>query len=296
MAAAAAMAPALLLLVVVVFHLPTSVPATATLNPIGDLFAKANDTTTSSPAAATSASAAAPAPAAATVSSGHDNGNNKKLPPHQAAAAATPVAGHDNGNKQLPPHQAAAAAPAGSAKEKEKEKEEREKKEMEEIDKEKKEAAANKKLVSIAVDASGAYKGMTHEFLEGHNVVRKRYGVPAMKWNPKLARFARRWSNAMRKDCESKHSSGSNYGENVFVSRKNTWNATAKDAIWTWLNEEKFYDRATENCTAGHHYRECGHFKNMVNEKLQKVGCARGECYKGGVFMSCNYYVYNFDP
>ncbi|GJN32582.1 hypothetical protein PR202_gb21096 [Eleusine coracana subsp. coracana] len=138
---------------------------------------------------------------------------------------------------------------------------------------------------------------MSRQFVDGHNKVRERYGVPPMKWNNKLARYARRWSNAMRKDCQLLHSGGNSYGESVFRSGKSTgWNATAKDAVWSWSAEEPLYDKSTGKCVAGRPYKDCGHFSLMVSEKNQKIGCGRAECYGGAVFMTCNYFVPNRDP
>jgi uncharacterized protein YkwD len=166
---------------------------------------------------------------------------------------------------------------------------------LEEIDKLKQEA--NKAGLVSFTNGTGSYTGMPREFVDGHNEVRQGYGAPPVKWNNKLAHHARRWSNAMRKDCQLMHSAGHNYGESIFVSHKSTgWNATAKDALASWGSEEPIYDRRTGNCTAGHPYSDCGHFINMVADKNQKIGCGRAECYGGGVFITCNYYLYNRDP
>jgi uncharacterized protein YkwD len=203
---------------------------------------------------------------------------------HHAASTATPAVG---GTLFAVANDTTAPPPAQLAREKE---------ELEEIETMKQEARQNKLLVSFT-NGTGSYKGMSREFVDGHNKVRQRYGVPPVKWNNKLARHARRWSNAMRKDCQLMHSAGHNYGESIFVSHKSTgWNATAKDALASWSSEESIYDRLTGNCTDGRPYVDCGHFVNMIAEKNQKIGCSRAECYSGGVFITCNYYLYNRDP
>lgn len=149
------------------------------------------------------------------------------------------------------------------------------------------------KMVS-PTNGAGWYKGMPREFVNGHNKVRARYGVPPVQWDNKLARYARRWANAMRKDCVLKHSGG-RYGESVFVGRDG-WNATAEDALWMWGAEEPIYDKQTGNCTGGRHFRECGHFALMVNKDNRRIGCGRAECFNGaGTFISCNYYFLNRD-
>ncbi|XP_062232351.1 uncharacterized protein LOC133929559 [Phragmites australis] len=251
----ALLAPLLLLLVV--SHLPSSAPATT--GPTGNLLAKADDNATSS---------SSPLTLAPSVRRDDEKTKN--------AASKEDKEEDDDDDK-------------GDDREK-KDKEEKEKEKEEE--EKKKEKEEENGLVSFT-NGTGSYKGMAREFVNGHNKLRARYGVPPMKWDNKLARHARRWSNAMRKDCVLKHS-GSNYGESVYAS-KNGWNATAKDALWSWSDEEPLYDKLTGNCTGGRHFRECGHFALMVREKNRKIGCGRAECYKGGVFITCNYYLLDHD-
>lgn len=238
-----------------------------------------------------------PASAHATLLDPLANANNTSslLPPVHAAAPSVPEAAAPSVHAAAASsfvHEATApsahaAAPSSSSTEKDENKKEREQKELEEIEKLKQEAKA-RGLVSFT-NGTGSYKGMSREFVDGHNKVRARYGVPLTKWNNKLARHARRWSNAMRKDCQLKHS-GSKYGESIFRSANDTgWTSVAKDALWKWAEEEPIYDKSTGRCLGGRPFSECGHFSLMVNAKNQKIGCGRGECYRGGVFMVCNY-------
>ncbi|KAF0927879.1 hypothetical protein E2562_036800 [Oryza meyeriana var. granulata] len=137
-------------------------------------------------------------------------------------------------------------------------------------------------------NGTGSYKGMPREFVNLHNKLRARYGVPPMRWDNKLARQARRWSDAMRGECVLRHSN-TKFGESLFIGRDG-WNATASDAVNTWAGEERIYDRQTGRCTGGRHFRECGHFAFMVRPRFSRIGCARADCFKGGVFITCNYY------
>ncbi|CAD6270954.1 unnamed protein product [Miscanthus lutarioriparius] len=146
--------------------------------------------------------------------------------------------------------------------------------------------AEEKRIVS-PTNGTGWYKGIAREFVDAHNELRARYGVPPMKWDRKLARQARRWSNAMRKDCQLLHS-GHEFGQSVFRSHDD-WNATAREAVFWWGKEEAIYDKQREKCLDGKSFKECGHFALMVAKRSTKVGCARAECFKGGVFITCNY-------
>ncbi|OEL29992.1 hypothetical protein BAE44_0008993 [Dichanthelium oligosanthes] len=194
-------------------------------------------------------------------------------------------------SKSLGSGPSASAPPKDSGDSKQKALEqEKKRQEQKELEAESKVYAKEHRLVS-PTNGTGSYKGMSREFVEGHNAVRARYGVPPVKWEKKLARHARRWCNTMRKDCTLKHSV-TRYGESIFQSQGN-WNATAKDAVAWWGREEAIYDKATGNCTAGHTFKECGHFALMVGKRYQRIGCGRAECYRGGVFMSCNYFTYD---
>jgi len=46
---------------------------------------------------------------------------------------------------------------------------------------------------------------VAHEFLQAHNELRAKYGVPPLRWSSKLARYARRWSSLRRFDCVMMH-------------------------------------------------------------------------------------------
>lgn len=133
-------------------------------------------------------------------------------------------------------------------------------------------------------DGRGTYKFMAHEFLEAHNRVRARYGVPPLRWSNKLAKYARRWSSARRFDCVLMHSPGSPYGENVFWGTG--WDWRAGDAVSSWASEAAFYDWRSQACHPG---QMCGHFTQLVWNDTQLVGCGRSECFAGGVFITCSY-------
>jgi len=248
------MAP--LLLVLLLSRVPPAAPASF-LEPLEDLFPKsgtANATTTSAPAPPANASSSSAA-----------------KPPGPAPSAAAPP----------PP------TPLDPAKKKEKDEKGKQQQQQEKaLDDAAREWGAANGVVS-PTNFTGSYKGMARDFVNAHNVVRARYGVPPLTWDKKVARHARRWATAIRRNCKLQHS-GNKYGESIFLSQK-TWNATAKDAVAFWCTEEAIYDKVTGNCTGGKPFADCGHFAILVSKGYQRVGCARVECVHGGVFVSCNY-------
>jgi hypothetical protein len=146
-------------------------------------------------------------------------------------------------------------------------------------------AAVAKKLgLRSFTGGRGKYKSMAKEFLDAHNRVRAQYGVPPLRWSNKLARYARRWSEARRFDCVGMHSSGSPYGENIFWG--SGWDWRAVSAVADWASEASFYDWRAQACHPG---QECGHFKQLVWRTTKYVGCGRAECYNGFSFFTCSY-------
>ncbi|CAN6354076.1 unnamed protein product [Urochloa humidicola] len=131
------------------------------------------------------------------------------------------------------------------------------------------------------IPAEGA---LAHEFLEAHNTLRAKYGVPPLRWSSRLARYARRWSSMRRFDCVMMHSPGSPYGENVFWGTGNEWRAS--DAVASWATEASNFDWRAQACHPG---QVCGHFTQVVWNDTEFVGCGRAECFAGGVFITCSY-------
>lgn len=121
-------------------------------------------------------------------------------------------------------------------------------------------------------------------FLQAHNRVRAAVGEKPLQWDRKLARFARRWANQRRGNCDMVHSMGP-YGENLFWGGPGAeWKA--EQAVVEWAKEAEDYDRDSNACTPG---KMCGHFTQMVWNDTDKVGCALVNCVKGGVIITCNY-------
>ncbi|KAM3300853.1 hypothetical protein ACQJBY_041734 [Aegilops geniculata] len=145
-------------------------------------------------------------------------------------------------------------------------------------------AEAAKKGLRSFTGGRGGYKTMTTEFLDAHNQVRAKYGVPPLRWSKKLARYARRWSDARRFDCVMMHSVGSPYGENVFWGTG--WDWKAVEAVGDWASESSFYDWRAQACHPG---QVCEHFTQIVWRTTNYVGCGRAECLAGGVFITCSY-------
>lgn len=123
----------------------------------------------------------------------------------------------------------------------------------------------------------------SQQFLFAHNKVRLHFNEPLLKWDKKLARYARRWASKRLKDCKMIHSYGP-YGENLFWGKRDHW--TPAQAVQSWIREHKYYDSETNECAFG---QMCGHYTQVVWRDTSRLGCTRKKCQDGGLFVICVY-------
>lgn len=121
-------------------------------------------------------------------------------------------------------------------------------------------------------------------FLVPQNEAREQVGVSPLKWDVKLATYARVYARERRGDCLLQHSEGP-FGENIFWGSVRGWNAT--DAVGAWVDEKKWYNYANNSCSSG---QDCTHYTQIVWRTTTNVGCAVIKCNSGDTFITCNYY------
>jgi pathogenesis-related protein 1 len=119
------------------------------------------------------------------------------------------------------------------------------------------------------------------DFVNGHNAVRAKVGVPPLKWNNTLAAYARKYANTRIAKCELEHSNGP-YGECIAEGFEEL---KAADAVKLWASEKPHYDHKSNKCVHG----ECGHYTQLVWRDTKRIGCARVKCHNGWMFVTCNY-------
>ncbi|KAH7553453.1 hypothetical protein ACOSP7_029826 [Xanthoceras sorbifolium] len=124
---------------------------------------------------------------------------------------------------------------------------------------------------------------LAREFLNAHNKFRAAKDQPLLKWDSRLARFARRWGAQRKGDCDMIHSRGP-YGENLFWGGKDHWTPT--EVVHSWGREQNYYDVNANSCMEG---QMCGHYTQIVWKSTTRVGCWRQKCTGGGLFVVCNY-------
>lgn len=122
------------------------------------------------------------------------------------------------------------------------------------------------------------------QFLATHNAVRSAVGMPPLRWNVQVARYAEWNAGRRRGDCALRHSNGP-YGENIFWGSGTGW--VPGQAVRAWASERKWYRYGSNSCAGG---QQCGHYTQMVWRDTANLGCAMVTCDGGrGTFITCNY-------
>ncbi|KAF8689846.1 hypothetical protein HU200_041477 [Digitaria exilis] len=86
-------------------------------------------------------------------------------------------------------------------------------------------------LLAGATEAD-AEKSLASAFLDPHNAARRAVGVGPLRWDERLAAYARRYAAARSGDCALAHSHGP-YGENLFRGSGGAgW--TPADVVGAW--------------------------------------------------------------
>uniref|UniRef100_A0A1J3E4A1 Pathogenesis-related protein 1 n=1 Tax=Noccaea caerulescens TaxID=107243 RepID=A0A1J3E4A1_NOCCA len=120
------------------------------------------------------------------------------------------------------------------------------------------------------------------DFLAAHNQARAEVGVGPLRWDERVAAYARDYANKRKADCALQHSSGP-YGENIAWS---SGRMSGVEAVNMWVKEQDDYDYDSNTCAWD---KVCGHYTQVVWRNSVKVGCAKVRCNNGQTFITCNY-------
>jgi pathogenesis-related protein 1 len=148
------------------------------------------------------------------------------------------------------------------------------------------------------------------EILAAHNAVRQRVArvesqrlggtviIPDLIWDSAVAALAQEWADSLikRNPPTGQHRQGEKLeqlglGENWYLAwSEGTPNLSAKAAVESWAEEEKWYHYHKNICTPG---KECLHYTQLVWSNTQRLGAGRavrttddGRIY---VIWVCNY-------
>lgn len=156
-------------------------------------------------------------------------------------------------------------------------------------------------LLSVVALPQRAHTDMPKDAVSAHNLARAAVKAPPLKWNPKLAVYAKEWGEHLAKNnnCKMQHRPASGkhaqkYGENLYWGSARMWSdgkrevvpTTAADVVKAWDGEKAHYNAKTHTCQAG---QVCGHYTQVVWKKSREVGCAQIICADKSQLWVCNY-------
>lgn len=133
------------------------------------------------------------------------------------------------------------------------------------------------------------------EYLAAHNALRKKKGVPPLKYDLKLEAFAKKWSEHLASTvggCRLQHSQAPHQGENLAMYY-GARNLSPMEVFNMWAREEKDFDYATNSCTAG---EVCGHYTQLVWSTTKRVGCSWAICLDPGKWKQKTIYTCSYHP
>jgi pathogenesis-related protein 1 len=119
------------------------------------------------------------------------------------------------------------------------------------------------------------------------NAARVAVGESPLTWDPIAAEVAQGWAN----ECNFSHNPNASaqydalggtggLGENLAAGAPTE---SIAGAVASWVNEEQYYDHATNTCATG---QVCGHYTQVVWSTTTGAGCAQVSCTTNSPFGS----------
>ncbi|CAD7077936.1 unnamed protein product [Hermetia illucens] len=127
------------------------------------------------------------------------------------------------------------------------------------------------------------------ECLKAHNEFRVKHGVPTLKLNKRLCRFAEEWAKVLASRGNPIHRSNSPYGENIFCAWSSAPNGAIVDGrepVEHWYSEVDNHAFGREPTTL-----RTGHFTQVVWKDSREIGVGQAKNRSGQVYV-----VVNYDP
>ncbi|GFS27175.1 Golgi-associated plant pathogenesis-related protein 1 [Elysia marginata] len=132
-------------------------------------------------------------------------------------------------------------------------------------------------------------KGFRDEALKAHNDRRKKHGVPPLKLNDELNKYAQDWADHLVKTGTFQHSNctlsnGDRLGENI----ANAWSSagadfTGEEVTQNWYSEISKHDYKSEQSMG------TGHFTQVVWKDSKELGMGKAKSTDGKVFVVGSY-------
>uniref|UniRef100_A0A0K8TRK5 Putative dual scp protein n=1 Tax=Tabanus bromius TaxID=304241 RepID=A0A0K8TRK5_TABBR len=149
--------------------------------------------------------------------------------------------------------------------------------------------SVRQKSPSPSIGKKSIYGDFELECLRAHNEFRARHGVPPLKLNRRLCKFAEEWAKVLASRGNPIHRSNSPYGENIFCSWTSSPHGVhidGREPVEHWYSEVDTHIFGKEPATL-----RTGHFTQVVWKDSRELGVGEAKNRSGHVFV-----VVNYDP
>ncbi|CAG9816159.1 unnamed protein product [Phaedon cochleariae] len=139
---------------------------------------------------------------------------------------------------------------------------------------------------SVAASRTGTFNQFALDALKIHNEYRRKHGVPDLKLNEKICKFAQEWADTCARTSSLQHRTNCPYGENIFsvYSSDFSHTPTARDAIKEWYDEIKQHTFGVEKVN-----QQTLHFTQIVWKNTKEMGIGMAKNKKGQTYVVANY-------
>ncbi|KAL1442371.1 hypothetical protein MTO96_030843 [Rhipicephalus appendiculatus] len=124
------------------------------------------------------------------------------------------------------------------------------------------------------------------QVLKFTNRKRRRHGVPVLKEDPRLNRYAQAWALVLALKDELQHRSSPRYGDNMYM----WWSTNLKEPITGRLPVKEWYKEIKQYNFAEPAFKSnIGHFTQLVWRGSRRLGTGIARSRKGTYYIVCFY-------
>lgn len=134
--------------------------------------------------------------------------------------------------------------------------------------------------------SNGTEGNFEEDFLVAHNEYRKRHGVPPLKLDKKLCKYASEWAKNLADRNALEHRKNCPHGENIYCLSSNDPNftITGHTPVDTWYEEIKFHPFGKEPSNL-----KSGHFTQVIWKSSELLGVGVAKNRHGRIYVVANY-------
>ncbi|KAH1000065.1 uncharacterized protein LOC109533085 isoform X2 [Dendroctonus ponderosae] len=124
------------------------------------------------------------------------------------------------------------------------------------------------------------------DFLNAHNKYRKRHGVPPLKLDKSLCKYAEEWAKHLASKNILEHRPESNYGENIYClyTSDPSFRVNGNTPVDNWYEEIKDHPFSREPSTL-----KSGHFTQVIWKSSESLGVGVAKSSQGSIYVVANY-------